>query len=894
MARFPTGLGQSRSPSTELQTFNVNPGIDAFGADIARGLADLSETTRVLAERQRQQNDFEAERRFQVWQGEQQRAQIEARQNAQADWSSYADNRRVELEKAKQEFFGSISPELVERYSPKVEAFTQDLLTDDVSAEVRGRALYQNDALEQALGGLQSSVYTNPANAEIAAANWVELVRRSSLPPPVKQQLIETGFQSLTESQYLGIASGAALGLYTGSGETDGSDVVAALPPAGRAFLNTIAGVESNGNYTALVFGGNFDDFSDHPRVHKSRADGRTTSAAGRYQFTATTWDEVAAQLGLTDFSPASQDTGAWHLAKQRYRAATGQDLEAVILSGDRTAIKAARKVLEPTWEGLQNMSDDEFANRLMGVRGVGGPVAGSGGIASAPDIWNDPRFASIPFDRKLQLAATASRLAEDRLAEQKKAAKEEYDARLNQFLIDTRAGRVQMGEQQAAFDIWITDFDDQNKVRNAFKAYEDEGDGIVGFQRGLVDPQHIWSYSSSESRKQWDGYYERFLREGVRNLDQSVITDAIVPLLDRTKMFAPELMNDLRGLAQENNPAAVAFAYTAMSQIEDRANAAWRAQASPQEISDLTWYRTVGSFYEPEELFAQLRGRADTKEAARREMFGGEAKKFFNGANADYIAPADVLDAFSGWFSFDPDLPESTAITTQFYSQFQALFTNEYMRYGDKNLATTAAVKLMQQRWQVSSVGGRSRLQQLAPEAIYERWGVDGGSHDWIERQARQELGQVDPRFFNDDFQFTLIADEVTERELLDRRTALRQGEGTNQFPSYLVAFLDEDGRLTPLQTEPGVYARWGGQITSEMVFENQVAGARAHTEQLLNEVATQLLELQEGLSFSEDEEGDRARIKELNRRRKGLEQTLEQYSVERQVPGAETVVTP
>jgi hypothetical protein len=39
------------------------------------------------------------------------------------------------------------------------------------------------------------------------------------------------------------------------------------------------------------------------------------------------TWEGVARALGLHDFSPESQDKGAWYLAQHAYHATTGRDL---------------------------------------------------------------------------------------------------------------------------------------------------------------------------------------------------------------------------------------------------------------------------------------------------------------------------------------------------------------------------------------------------------------------------------------------------------------------------------------------------------------------------------------------------------------------------------------
>lgn len=103
--------------------------------------------------------------------------------------------------------------------------------------------------------------------------------------------------------------------------------------PAQRAFLDAIAAGEttsgSGHNYGySMGFGGReIDNLSSHPykprqfstTMHADKFGGASpTSAAGRYQFQRGTWDSAARALGLTDFSPASQDKAALYLAERR------------------------------------------------------------------------------------------------------------------------------------------------------------------------------------------------------------------------------------------------------------------------------------------------------------------------------------------------------------------------------------------------------------------------------------------------------------------------------------------------------------------------------------------------------------------------------------------------
>lgn len=149
------------------------------------------------------------------------------------------------------------------------------------------------------------------------------------------------------------------------------------LQPFQTAFLDTLAGPESAGAYNVKYGGGTFSDFSDHPRqdipIQSGPHVGKTSSAAGRYQFLGSTWDDEAKKLGLSDFSPANQDRAAWSLASDTYRKKTGNDLSVVLQSGDPDAIAGVGKTLSGVWTSLpggieQGTNTDAFTSAYQGA----------------------------------------------------------------------------------------------------------------------------------------------------------------------------------------------------------------------------------------------------------------------------------------------------------------------------------------------------------------------------------------------------------------------------------------------------------------------------------------------------------------------------------------------
>lgn len=175
---------------------------------------------------------------------------------------------------------------------------------------------------------------------------------------------------------------------------------MAELSAVQRALLETIAGPESKGDYGVMYGGSTFDDFSDHPRqpqlITSGPNKGQYSTAAGKYQFLGSTWDDQAEALGLTDFSPASQDAAAWNLAKTEYARDTGRDLETDLAAGDLSRVAPS---LRNQWTSLpggieQGINGSAFANAY--AANLGNPAVGAINAAAPPQaapakpgFWN-------------------------------------------------------------------------------------------------------------------------------------------------------------------------------------------------------------------------------------------------------------------------------------------------------------------------------------------------------------------------------------------------------------------------------------------------------------------------------------------------------------------------
>ena len=101
------------------------------------------------------------------------------------------------------------------------------------------------------------------------------------------------------------------------------------------------------------------------------------SSAAGTYQFLHGTYDQVAGELGLTDFSQNSQNEAAWYQAEKTYAANTGGSLYEALSSGNFTSVQAALAKVWPSVLG-NGAAPGGLAASLAGGQGANIPFSGS------------------------------------------------------------------------------------------------------------------------------------------------------------------------------------------------------------------------------------------------------------------------------------------------------------------------------------------------------------------------------------------------------------------------------------------------------------------------------------------------------------------------------------
>jgi muramidase (phage lysozyme) len=159
-------------------------------------------------------------------------------------------------------------------------------------------------------------------------------------------------------------------------------------------FLTALAKAEGAEYDTVVGYKHKVTDFSRHPQIIGLVTKEGPSTAAGRYQITATTFKEFAPKAGVADFSPESQDKVALKIIEQEGALADiqeGRFRQAVEKLGGRWASLPSSKYSQPT----RTM---EWFEKQLGIAPSKAPEAGSpqATVAEAPVAGPAP-YGKVP-----------------------------------------------------------------------------------------------------------------------------------------------------------------------------------------------------------------------------------------------------------------------------------------------------------------------------------------------------------------------------------------------------------------------------------------------------------------------------------------------------------------
>ena len=834
------------------QYSNQRPDPNAFGAGVSRAITNLAgatedmfDTTLKISARLKQRNekdeDFKTEQAYLRFIGDQNRQQAERIRNAKEDAQGITNQTEGELSAARDGFLKTVPTRLQEEYRTKLTHYEENTITSAFNFEyTAGNEKFVKD-INDTLNLEASSVLLGDKSADEARENVFGLIDRSDLDEPSKRDLRDQAEVYLLKAEYQKEVEYAVEFKGSVKPKSKGDVVAAGLLPHERGILNAIGSPESNGEYNRLYSGTGeakyFEDYSDHPRVYTTITNGpnkgQKSSAAGKYQFLASTWDKTVRKYNaahpdspITDFSPENQDRAALFLAREIYNRqipAGEMTFDQVLTSGDRNLIIGMKDMLTDAsggWEGFRHMSDDAFANIILGSKGIAG---GGTGSSSGPDVWEDPRYAGLSMPEKNKLANYAAASVQERDTAAARAAKARQDALTEQTMMEVITGKYTLADKMDLINSGkLPDSAAVSKWEGLINKRDKDASEIARVTAALNSGGPLQASDNNGLNL----YLGKSGLDKMKSGDVEFAEQTLLPAAVRAGFIPSDFAKDLNSMMlgsdtrlREYATGVLGAAFSADPKILDRTSG-----LSEDVKKQVMFADSLRGLYTPEQVAQRMRDMNDPAQAQTLKTARAEARKV---VQSDY-SNADIVGVFDSWALGDaPYVPLSRGQTAAMRDDFETAFVEGYVLFGDKDGAASYAEKMMKRHWQPTSIGGSTRLSKFPPEVFYD---TINESLDWVDTQARNDLG------FNSSTQFQLIADAQTEAEGKKYRAA-EDKDGLNNA-SYQIVYLDEQGLPQIMMREDGEPMRWAGEITPEMIEQQETAAHYAGLEAQVNAI--------------------------------------------------------
>lgn len=189
------------------------------------------------------------------------------------------------------------------------------------------------------------------------------------------------------------------------------------FPEEQQRLLRSIGAPESGGQYN-IRYGGlgskgkTFDIEGGHPNIPEPTKSGKRSTAAGYFQFTKPTWDEMT---GGAEMTPGYQNAAAWKLANQEYRQRTGGDLATDLK--EKGVTPDILGSLSGRWEALKKYAngapmeaarEEKAPGLTLGRSGPGKFNGVSSRSAGLGDVFSEFMPESVPTSENFWIPAAS------------------------------------------------------------------------------------------------------------------------------------------------------------------------------------------------------------------------------------------------------------------------------------------------------------------------------------------------------------------------------------------------------------------------------------------------------------------------------------------------------
>lgn len=482
--------------------------------------------------------------------------------------------------------------------------------------------------------------------------------------------------------------------------------------------------------------------------------------------------------------------------------------------------------------------------------------------IRGNASVEMEDEYASIPYDRREQLAAWGETQYNQQIVQQRTAAKDSYN-----LLIATQPDQVQ---ESVILQDPLLDNGDKAALINSLNTARKENAGVRELIGAIASGGASVNPFDSEQTKVADKAFEKMMGAATTPEQQQTVMSGFVA----ASGYVPKKVQaELRRGAASTNPAEVARSMQAASVLQKNAPISFNGFEGGDTVrKNLDLYRTYteGMGLSPDEAGRKIIDLNDPEKVRQRDAIlkSEPVKKVLKDVSASDVAA--IFD--KGWFSAAPDVggvPSQEAVKVGVNTEAEAAIVADYRSILEESIAETggdmdAARELANTRFSrnygVSELSplGSSVVIKYPPEKVYPA--APDGTHDYIREQTIEALKAEG-----------VAPDAVYLQAYGATKEDIRAGR-----PARYQVFYEQDGKLQtyflPFVADP----------------EEGKAAAKAKQEQQLRDAETRMIEnrsrftrerAEDQRSYDETQGSDwmKARQMQADQERRRQDQSLE-----------------
>lgn len=826
MARLP--LRPLQGGQVAPQQVGLNP--RAFGAGVAQALGLLGNTMEKRNEAEatlaqayqatlEKQSLFNAQRQLQKFEADAAMFLTDAKTKVPGDGTGFTNFVSDEIDRRGNELMGGIEFASVRKQTEfQLNAVKNRLVLKAFNTEYATKTDYFKTELEDAVNRYRSDIFTGTKSIEEVEAQFMELMKSAPL-PDVNKAAITLGARALfaealykktvgeKELETPGFRSNAIFGALIQQ-ESAGDPAAVGPPIPGRD--ERAQGIAQIMPSTAMSPGFGLKNIFELARNMGIEVGGETKEEAERLS--------KIKEVGLA-FGKQYYDF-LW----KRYDG----DVEAVLIGYN------AGPAVADAWL----KSGRDYAS--LPDRGQTEPYVKNILLKSDPSqIFKDPRFTEILFERKEVLAREAEAEATARRVAMEKAAKEQYDRYIEELkkhaTFDPSFTKSQLDILLANDVIEHKDYTQlRGEIEKRLKVNED-----YNYAKEKLEVGTLFNPGNTEDQAGLNAFAKETGLLGLIETRNSTAAVEVARVIDRAGMVPQNVTQLLVGMAERGRPEDAIFAFNLANQVLSvRDTGPVRLALGADFIASARMYETLSAVYpdDPNAVLARVRGQDISPNAELRKAAIKGVEEFF--VEGFDISP--MLNEMKGsWFDFTRD--DTTTGTIQGNINFKhdvlAIYPIEFERaQGNVPAAMRATGARLAMLYSTSDIGGTRKYMKYGPEPFAR---MVNGTYDWMDAAIRDDLpiGALEFKLVPDlqtgaDIKRLMGAQRLAApRELTPEEIArgvpkpiALPGGPVPLTPSYQILVTGEDGTTRPLYRPDSQPLRYRFQETPEMVRDESL----------------------------------------------------------------------